>query len=50
MPAMPGHYHRPRSVAELVDFMVAKILDRLAVPHDLVPRWRTPDDAAEEAE
>ena len=42
LPAMPGFYHRPASVQDLVDFVVSKILDRLRVDHDLVRRWRTP--------
>lgn len=42
LPAMPGFYHRPESIAQLVDFVVGKILDRLGVAHDLVPRWQTP--------
>lgn len=42
LPAMPGFYQRPTTVAELVDFVVGKILDRLSIPHDLVARWRTP--------
>jgi 4-hydroxy-3-polyprenylbenzoate decarboxylase len=39
MPAAPGFYHRPASVADLVDFMVARILDHLGVEHALVKRW-----------
>jgi len=39
LPAMPGFYHRPRNVQDLVDFVVARILDQLGQPHDLVPRW-----------
>jgi 4-hydroxy-3-polyprenylbenzoate decarboxylase len=39
MPAAPGFYHRPSSVAELIDFMVARILDHLGVEHALVKRW-----------
>ncbi|MCF6283450.1 MAG: UbiX family flavin prenyltransferase [Candidatus Polarisedimenticolaceae bacterium] len=39
MPACPGFYHRPQSVDELVDFMVARILDHLAIEHQLQPRW-----------
>ena len=39
LPAMPGFYHRPRTVEELVDHVVLKILDRLGVPNDLVRRW-----------
>ncbi len=42
LPAMPGFYHRPGSVQELVDFIVGKILDRLGVAHALVRRWQTP--------
>lgn len=39
MPANPGFYHRPEQVSELVDFMVARILDHLEVDHELIPRW-----------
>jgi 4-hydroxy-3-polyprenylbenzoate decarboxylase len=39
MPAMPGFYHHPKSVADLVDFVVAKVLDRLGIAHDLAVRW-----------
>jgi 4-hydroxy-3-polyprenylbenzoate decarboxylase len=39
MPANPGFYHRPEGVSELVDFMVARIMDHLEVEHDLMPRW-----------
>lgn len=39
MPAAPGFYHRPETVAELVDFMVARVLDHLQIPHTLMPRW-----------
>ena len=39
MPASPGFYHRPESVADLVAFVVARILDHLGVEHALVPRW-----------
>lgn len=39
MPASPGFYHRPASVSELVDFVVARVLDHLALPHSLVARW-----------
>ena len=39
MPAMPGFYNLPRSVDDLVDFMVAKALDHLGVPHRLMARW-----------
>ncbi len=39
MPASPGFYHRPESVEDLVDFIVARILDHLGLPQDLMPRW-----------
>jgi len=39
MPASPGFYNRPRSVDDLVDFVVARVLDHLGVEHSLVPRW-----------
>jgi len=39
MPASPGFYQRPRTVIELVDFMVARVLDQLAIEHQLVRRW-----------
>jgi flavin prenyltransferase len=42
LPAMPGFYHRPQTVQDLVDFVVGKILDRLQVPHTLMRRWDTP--------
>lgn len=39
MPANPGFYYRPGTVEEIVDFMVARVLDHLEVPHRLLPRW-----------
>ena len=39
MPPAPGFYHRPESIQDLVDFVVARILDHLQVPHALVRRW-----------
>jgi 4-hydroxy-3-polyprenylbenzoate decarboxylase len=39
MPAAPGFYHRPQQVADLVDFMVARVLDHLRIPHLLAQRW-----------
>lgn len=43
LPANPGFYHRPRSVQEVVDFVVARILDHVGVPHALIRRWGGPD-------
>lgn len=42
LPPSPGFYHRPRDIGDLVDFVVARILDHLAVPHALLPRWGDP--------
>jgi flavin prenyltransferase len=39
MPAAPGFYHRPKQIAQLVDFMVARMLDHLGVEQTLVSRW-----------
>lgn len=39
MPSMPGFYHQPQSIADLVDFVVARICDHLRVPHTLMQRW-----------
>ncbi|WP_318485591.1 flavin prenyltransferase UbiX [Photobacterium leiognathi] len=39
MPATPGFYHQPQSIDDLIDFMVARILDHLGVEQGLVPRW-----------
>ena len=39
LPANPGFYHHPESVQDLVDFVVARILDHLKVEHSLIPRW-----------
>ncbi|MEQ1667019.1 MAG: flavin prenyltransferase UbiX [Sulfuriferula sp.] len=39
LPPNPGFYHHPQSIADLVDFVVARILDQLHVPHTLMARW-----------
>jgi len=39
LPANPGFYHQPESVADIVDFVVARILDQLGIRHDLMARW-----------
>ena len=38
-PAMPAFYHKPRSVEELVNFVVGKVLDLLEIEHQLFRRW-----------
>jgi 4-hydroxy-3-polyprenylbenzoate decarboxylase len=39
LPAAPGFYHRPSSIDDLVDFVVARVLDHLGVEHALSERW-----------
>jgi 4-hydroxy-3-polyprenylbenzoate decarboxylase len=39
LPANPGFYHHPQTVQDLVDFVVARILDHLDVKHNLIARW-----------
>lgn len=39
MPAAPGFYHHPKSIDDLVQFMVARIMDHLNIEQSLVPRW-----------
>lgn len=40
LPASPGFYHRPETVDELVDFMVARALDHLGLEHAVGTRWK----------
>jgi flavin prenyltransferase len=39
MPASPGFYHKPKKIEDLVDMVVARVLDHLGVEHHLVQRW-----------
>jgi 4-hydroxy-3-polyprenylbenzoate decarboxylase len=39
LPAMPAFYHRPRTIADMVDMIVGRILDRLGVENSLFFRW-----------
>jgi flavin prenyltransferase len=39
LPASPGFYHRPSEIGELVDFVVARVLDHLGVEHSIGRRW-----------
>lgn len=40
IPAMPGFYHHPSSIEEMVDFLVGKILDYLNIENDLFEKWK----------
>ena len=42
LPPNPGFYQQPASIEDLVDFVVARILDQLAIENDLSPRWGNP--------
>jgi 4-hydroxy-3-polyprenylbenzoate decarboxylase len=44
LPTNPGFYYRPTMATELVDFIVARILDQLEIPHALLPRWGEPPE------
>jgi 4-hydroxy-3-polyprenylbenzoate decarboxylase len=38
-PPLPGFYHRPQSIAEMIDHTVGRALDLFSIPHALTPRW-----------
>ena len=40
LPAMPGFYHNPSSIDQIVDHLVGKILDQLKIKHELFKRWK----------
>jgi 4-hydroxy-3-polyprenylbenzoate decarboxylase len=50
LPPSPGFYGNPQSIGELVDFVVARILDQLGVSHTMGPRWGAADGEAPLAE
>ncbi|HWR60137.1 MAG TPA: flavin prenyltransferase UbiX, partial [Clostridia bacterium] len=39
LPAMPGYYHKPRTMQDLVDFVVGKVLDSLSIENLLFEKW-----------
>lgn len=39
LPPNPGFYHHPRDIHDMVDFVVARILDHVEIAHTLMPRW-----------
>ncbi len=40
LPAMPGFYHQPNTIDDLVDFIVMKTLESLNIPHDFQMQWK----------
>jgi 4-hydroxy-3-polyprenylbenzoate decarboxylase len=41
LPAMPGFYHKPKSISEMIDHIVGKVLDQFHIEHHLYRRWKT---------
>jgi 4-hydroxy-3-polyprenylbenzoate decarboxylase len=39
LPAMPGFYHAPHTIRDLIDFVVGRVCDQLGIEHDLMKRW-----------
>lgn len=48
IPASPGFYHSPKTIDDLIDFIVARILDQLSLPQTLVRKWGEGDSASNE--
>jgi flavin prenyltransferase len=48
LPANPGFYHHPQNIQDIVDFVVARILDHLGVKHTLMARWGEEDSESSE--
>ena len=46
LPAMPGWYHRPRRLDDLINFVVGRICDQLGIDHSLIARWGEPAPAS----
>ena len=38
-PPLPGFYHRPQTIADMVDHTVGRVIDLFGIPHALAPRW-----------
>ncbi|MFO0876456.1 MAG: UbiX family flavin prenyltransferase [Gemmataceae bacterium] len=47
LPPSPGFYHRPRTIEDLIDQTIGKILDQFGLPHQLFQRWGTRETGSE---
>jgi 4-hydroxy-3-polyprenylbenzoate decarboxylase len=50
IPPMTAFYHNPASILDLVDFIIAKILDQFTIPHTLIERWKKPEGGVEDVD
>lgn len=39
IPAMPGFYHNPKTIDDIINFVIGKVLDQIGVEHDFYTRW-----------
>jgi len=46
LPASPGFYHRPTEIQNLIDFVVARVLDQFGLPHNVGRRWGREDQGS----
>jgi 4-hydroxy-3-polyprenylbenzoate decarboxylase len=46
LPASPGFYHRPTEIRDLIDFIVARVLDLFELPHNIGKRWGKKDKSS----
>jgi len=47
VPAMPGFYNKPKDINQLVQFIVARILDQFDIKHNLLKPWKKPKNMEE---
>ncbi|MEW6619316.1 MAG: flavin prenyltransferase UbiX [bacterium] len=47
LPACPGFYHHPKTINDLVDFLVSRVLDHLGIKTNVVIKWKNPQNNTE---